>query len=181
VGAARTKKKLAVRGDSGVVSDVDGAFEAAFEFSAKIHTVETWKIGKVAEDAGGQFNRPGAADANPEEVAGVFGDEPTDGPGHVVEDGGGAVVNAGRQVDGFQRLALRCDGGGAEIGAAEVHADGEGGHESTIIREGEATQRPRNASGNARGIFGVAEHSARRLKGIEYDGAGDARFAAPRS
>jgi hypothetical protein len=53
VGAACAEKKFAVGGETGVVSYLDGAAEAALDFSAKIQAIKAWEIGELMQDAGG--------------------------------------------------------------------------------------------------------------------------------
>jgi hypothetical protein len=109
------------------------------KLNAEVEAVEAGKIGRMVEDAEGQFDGAGTADADAEEMAGLFLDELANGGGHIVEDGQGAIVEAGGKVEVVESLALGSDGGDAEVGASEVNADGEGLHDDgrlLMIREG---------------------------------------------
>jgi hypothetical protein len=128
MGAAGAKEAFAVGGEGGVMADLDGAIETAFEFGAEIESVEAGEIGWMVENAEGEVDGTGAADADAEEFAGVFVDELTNGGGHVIEDSLGPCAEASGQADGVEAFAGGRDGGDAEVGASEINADGEGVH-----------------------------------------------------
>jgi hypothetical protein len=138
VGAASAEAALAIGGETGIVADVDGATETAFEFGAKVEAVEAGEVGRMVEDAEGQFDGAGAADADAEEVAALLVDELANGGGHVVEDGVRACAETGGEANVVEQFACRRDGGDTEVGASEVHADREGFHcerQLIMIRE----------------------------------------------
>jgi osmotically inducible protein OsmC len=139
VGAAGAEAALAIGGEGSIVADLNGAFESALEFRAKVEAVEAGQVGRVMENAEGQFDGTGAADADAEEIAVLLVDELANGGGHVVEDGVRASAEASGETDVVEEFARRGDGGDAEVGASQVHADGEGFHcerQLTMIREG---------------------------------------------
>jgi hypothetical protein len=81
VGAARAEEAFAVGGESGVVSDVDGMAKALLKFGAEVEAVEAGEIRGMAQDAQGQLDGAGTADANAEEFAALLVDElPACGP-----------------------------------------------------------------------------------------------------
>jgi len=57
--AAGAEVALAIRGEGGIVADLDGAFETALKFRAQIEAVETGQVGRMMEDTEGQFDRAG--------------------------------------------------------------------------------------------------------------------------
>ena len=128
VGTAGAEEAFAVGSEGGVVADVDGAAEAMLEFGAEVEAVEAGEIRRMMEDTEGQLNGSGAADADAKEFAGLFFDELADSGGHVVEDGLWAGSEACGKADVVEAFAFLGDSGDAEIGAAEVDADGEGWH-----------------------------------------------------
>jgi len=136
--AAGAEVALAIRGEGGIVADLDGAFETALKFRAQIEAVETGQVGRMMEDTEGQFDRAGTADADAKEIAALLVDKLANGGGHVVEDGMRACAEASRETDVVEQFACRRDGGDTEVGASEVHADREGFHcerQLIMIRE----------------------------------------------
>jgi hypothetical protein len=129
VSAAGAEVAFAVVGEAGVVADVDGMIEAMLKLGAEVEAVEAGKIGRMVEDAEGQFDGTGTADADAEEMAGLFLDELANSGCHVVEDGLGAVIETSGKAEVVESLAQGSDGGDAEVGTSEVNADGEGLHD----------------------------------------------------
>ena len=107
MGAACAEVAFAVGGEAGVVADVDGAVEPALEFGAEVEAVEAGEIGRMVQNAEGQFDGAGAADADAEEVASLLVDELANGGGHVVENGVGTRVKAGGKTAGGRVVRLQ--------------------------------------------------------------------------
>jgi len=126
--AAGAEEEFAISGEVGVGVDLNRSIEAAFELGAEVEPVEAGKIRWMVENAEGQLEGAGAADADAEEFAGLLVDELADGSGHVIEDGVRAGGKAGGKADGFEAFARGSDGGDAEVGATEIDTDGEGIH-----------------------------------------------------
>jgi hypothetical protein len=64
VGAASAEEAFAVGGECGIVSDLDGAIETALELGAKVEPVEAGEIGRMVQNADGELNGAGTADAD---------------------------------------------------------------------------------------------------------------------
>jgi hypothetical protein len=128
VGAAGAEEAFAIGGESGIVANLDRAIEAALELDAEIDSVKPREVGEMAEEAEGELDGAGAADANAEEWAGLFLDELANGGGHVIEDGLRAGGDARGETDVVEAFPLGGHGGNAEVGASQVDADGEGLH-----------------------------------------------------
>jgi hypothetical protein len=129
VGAASAEEAFTVGGERGVVSDVDRAIETALELESEVKSVEAGKVRRMVQDADGELDGTGTADADTEEFAGMFFDDLANGGGHVVEDGVRACAEARGEADGVEALACGSDGGDAEVCASEVHANAEGIHD----------------------------------------------------
>ena len=136
VSAACAEETFTIGGEGCVVSDLNGAVEAALQFGAEVEAIEAGEVGRMVEDAEGQFDGTGAANADADGIALVLLHELADGACHVVEDSLRAGVEAGGEMDGVEGFAVLGDGCDAEVGTAEIDANRIGIHESTMIREG---------------------------------------------